>query len=90
MYVPGYKNIEREEESSGSEAIAELKVLYWPEVVVEGLTTIDPEGGEVLEAPSTSSIKPKLGTSNTYNNRWFMTVADISYVCVDVALHFYI
>lgn len=52
-YVPGYMNIDREEESSGREATAEERVLNCPDVVVLGLTTIAPEGGEVREAAHT-------------------------------------
>ena len=53
LYVPGYMKIEREELSCGNEATAEATVLYSPETVVLGRTTIAPLGGEVRVAPRT-------------------------------------
>ena len=41
--------IVREESSFGSDAIAEESVLNSPEAVAEGLTTTEPDGGDVLE-----------------------------------------
>lgn len=51
-YVPGYMKIVCTEPSPGRDAIADESVLNCPDVVVEGFTIIEPEGGEILEAAS--------------------------------------
>lgn len=54
LYVPGYMKIVLDEPSFRRDATAEESVLNWPDVVAVGLTTTEPEGGEVLDAARTS------------------------------------
>ncbi len=55
LYVPGYMKIDCEVESFGRALMAAVRVLYSPEVVVPARTTLEPEGGEVLDAAKTTS-----------------------------------